>query len=271
MRHLISQGNAQCILGNHELNILRNDHKHGNHWFFGEPEVIRKDGFAVSFQVLADQALRDETLEFFQTLPIALERADLGVVHACWDPGSLDLMRGMDSITEAFEMFNERIQNKIKDEGITDPDQIDMLEQNENPVKVLCSGMEVPAAEKFFAGGKWRTLERHKWWEDYTAEDGRLIVIGHFWRRFMSEVAPEVDEMHPEGFNPTGADMFPQYQPNQLCGPQKKVMCVDYAAGVRYEERGKGWKESALGTHLAALRLPEMQIHLEDGRVLPVE
>ena len=34
---------AQCILGNHELNILRGEHKHGNHWFFGETEVIRKD------------------------------------------------------------------------------------------------------------------------------------------------------------------------------------------------------------------------------------
>eukprot|EP00438_Fugacium_kawagutii_P025544 Skav222809 [mRNA] locus=scaffold1444:54383:56296:+ [translate_table: standard] len=26
---------AQCILGNHELNILRGERKHGNHWFFG--------------------------------------------------------------------------------------------------------------------------------------------------------------------------------------------------------------------------------------------
>ena len=47
-----------------------------------------------------------------------------------------------------------------------------------------------------------------------------------------------------------------------------QVMCVDYAAGVRYEERGLGLPETALGTHLAALRLPEMKVHLEDGRVL---
>ena len=82
----------------------------------------------------------------------------------------------------------------------------------------------------------------------------------------MSEVIPEA-----EGFTPTGADMFPQYKPNQLCGPKKKVLCVDYAAGVRYEERGKGWVEGSLGTHLGALRIPELKVHLENGVVLPVE
>ena len=86
----------------------------------------------------------------------------------------------------------------------------------------------------------------------------------------MTEIAPEVDEMHPQGFKPTGEDMFPSYQPSHLLGAKKKVMCVDFAAGVRYEERGLGLREGSLGTHLAALRLPEMALHLEDGRVLPV-
>ena len=69
-----------------------------------------------------------------------------------------------------------------------------------------------------------RNLERHKWWEDYDAADGRLIVIGHYWRRFMAEVSPAVAEIHPEGFNPTGADMFPSYAPEALVGAQKKVL-----------------------------------------------
>merc|ERR1712216_26077 len=101
-------------------------------------------------------------------------------------------------------------------------------------------------------------------WEQHP--EGPLVVVGHYWRRFMAEIAPEVHEKFPEGFHPTGVDMFPDYQPSQLLGPNKNVMCVDYAAGVRYEERGLGFKESSLGTHLAALRTPEMEIHLEDGR-----
>ena len=31
-------GNAQVVAGNHELNILREKKKHGNHWFYGEKE-----------------------------------------------------------------------------------------------------------------------------------------------------------------------------------------------------------------------------------------
>jgi len=34
------------------------------------------------------------------------------------------------------------LQEEIKAEGITDQDEIDMREQNRNPVKVLCSGYE---------------------------------------------------------------------------------------------------------------------------------
>jgi len=47
-------------------------------------------------------------------------------------------------------------------------------------------------------------------------------------------------------------------------------MCVDFAVGVRFEERGKGLPEGALGTNLGALRLPERVLHLADGRVLKV-
>lgn len=114
-----------------------------------------------------------------------------------------------------------------------------------------------------------RNLERVKWWEVEEHTPDKLVVIGHYWRRWMNEVSERIHELKPEGFHPTGADMFPGYDPASLVGKGKKVMCVDYAAGVRYEERGLGVKEGSLGTHMAALRVPEMMVHLEDGRVFP--
>eukprot|EP00658_Telonema_sp_P-2_P037312 TRINITY_DN2683_c0_g1_i5.p1 TRINITY_DN2683_c0_g1~~TRINITY_DN2683_c0_g1_i5.p1 ORF type:complete len:280 (-),score=65.91 TRINITY_DN2683_c0_g1_i5:169-1008(-) len=262
---------VRCVLGNHELNLLRGDHKHGNSWFYGEPEVIRKDKFAVSFQMLADEGCREEVLEFCRAMPLVLEREDMVVVHACWHEGSADALRDLEQqdVTEVFDLFARQIASRIEAGGVVDADTIDQMEQNENPVKVLTSGMEVPAPEPFFAGGKMRTLERERWWESYDGADKKLVVFGHYWRRFMGEVAEEVSELHPEGFHPTGPDMFPGNAPNQLLGGSKKAMCVDFAAGVRYEERGMSLKEGSLGTHLAALRLPEMDVHLEDGRVLP--
>jgi len=44
-------------------------------------------------------------------------------------------------------------------------------------------------------------------------------------------------------------------------------MCVDYSVGIRYEERGKGWKPGSMGTGLAALRLPERVLIFNDGRI----
>lgn len=271
VRHLMQLGKAQCILGNHELNILRGEHKHGNHWFFGETEVIRKDKEATSFQVLADENFQKEVKEFFLSLPMALERDDVVVVHAAWDEESAEKMRQCESnVMEAYDSFERKIQEGIKADGITDQDEIDMREQNLNPVKVLCSGYEGRAAEPFFAGGKMRNLERLKWWEDYAAKDSRLVVIGHYWRRFLDEVHPKVFEKHPKGFLPSGADMFPGYSPASLLGRKRKVICVDFSVGVRYEERGMCLPEGGLGTQLVALRLPELILQRSDGQSLPV-
>lgn len=194
------------------------------------------------------------------------------VVHAMYHKESVDALRDRPGgVVDAFDSFQKQAKEKIEHESITNCDEIDRIEQNENPVKVLSSGMEDYAPKPFFAGGKMRNLERVRWWEkdEYTPE--KLVVIGHYWRRFMGEISEKVHELHPQGFNPTGDDMFPEYSPAALLGKHKNVMCVDYAAGVRYEERGMGLPESALGTRLGALRLPEREIHLEDGRVLPCE
>ena len=36
VQRLIASGRAQCVLGNHDLNILLGHRKHDNNWFFGE-------------------------------------------------------------------------------------------------------------------------------------------------------------------------------------------------------------------------------------------
>lgn len=84
----------------------------------------------------------------------------MGVVHACWDPESIEILRNTDTtVAAAFDMFNAQTQEKIASEGITDPDQIDMIEQNENPIKVVSSGREVPTAVPFFAGATLPVLD----------------------------------------------------------------------------------------------------------------
>jgi predicted MPP superfamily phosphohydrolase len=42
---LVSQGSAQCVLGNHELNLLRKARKEGNGWYFDANHDRQKNKF----------------------------------------------------------------------------------------------------------------------------------------------------------------------------------------------------------------------------------
>lgn len=69
VQSLVEAGRAQCVLGNHDLNILLGHRKHDNSWFFGEEH--QEDGIVVP-QVLADESIRQRVRKFFRTLPIGL-------------------------------------------------------------------------------------------------------------------------------------------------------------------------------------------------------
>jgi len=51
--------------------------------------------------------------------------------------------------------------------------------QNDNPLKVLTSGKERRIKPPFYAGGKWRVVDRVQWWKSYGA-DQPLCIFGHY-------------------------------------------------------------------------------------------
>ena len=223
-----------------------------------------------------DKKTQDEFLSFFASLPVVLKNDSLSIVHAAYHRESLDQLKGfkwdpadpLSPITQAHEYFRKRIVADIEKRDIKDEVEIDLILQNDNPVKVLTTGLEEKTKEPFFAGGRLRTVGRKSWWESPELKLDRMVIIGHYWRRDLSRVHPRLSESYPKGFEPTGGNMFPNYKVNQLLGPQKKVMCVDYACGVRYEERALQLPDGSLGTSLAALRFPENTLLFEDGRVM---
>lgn len=70
VRGLVESGRAQCVLGNHDLNILLNLKKHDNWWFYG---AEHKADDSPTPQKGADLSIRASTIYFFRTLPLALE------------------------------------------------------------------------------------------------------------------------------------------------------------------------------------------------------
>lgn len=196
IKQLVDSGRAQCVLGNHDFNILCRKEKKENPWFYGKPASTSD---SPGGEVLADDDDRAMILGFFGTLPLALERSDLLVVHAYWDEATVDICRGANCAKTMYEEHYRRIQNEL--DGVSDECDRKLAHQNRNPVKLLTSGPEERAAATFIAGGEKQYGSRVPWWEQY--EDERICVFGHYSKPYGE----------PHG-----------------CG---KAICVDYGAAYR--------------------------------------
>ena len=230
VRALVNAGRAQCVLGNHDLNILLNHRKPENKWFWGE-DFLDEQGRVVP-QRLADSAIQQRVLNFCTSLPIALERDDLRIVHACWDHEMVAIARtAIDTIT-LYEQHRQRIDGQLANETV-DHIARGLCHQNRNPVKLLTSGPEERVQYPITAGGKVRYERRVIWWNDYHAA---FCVFGHYGLQ--------------DGESRGNASSF----------------CVDFGIGKRWIERRNG-KKNAFSFKLAAVRLPERQVIFDQGEV----
>lgn len=245
---LVAAGCAQCVLGNHELNILLGRRKKGNSWYFGEDEPVDRNGRHMR-QRWADRSLRQEFDAFLCSLPLALERADLRVVHACWHTPSIAAARTASNNRELYEAFDQGIRARLAQAGLDDPVAQQLARQNENPVKVLSSGLEEPARAPFESGGKLRVTKRMRWWDCY--EEPIFTVFGHYWRY------PVLGDEGPPA-------VFDLDNPYSVLGTGNST-CIDYSVGGRWFERHGADFNSNYRTSLAALRYPERKLWLDNS------
>ena len=270
---MVGAGRAQCIVGNHELNLLRDVPKHGNGWWVAPGVLGRLPAVPV------DPLSKARFTEFVGGLPIALKRDDLRVVHACWAKQAIDALRRREAedidvlglyrlyvadyerrwstAEEAAALEAEAAGIDLEDEATPPPllprlAKRDAQYQTSNAVTVLTSGVEAPTAKPFWAGGKWRMVERVKWWQRY--DDPVPVVIGHYWRRWSDAPAAWTDKYGP--------DLFDGIEPHHWMGCRGNVYCVDFSVGGRSEQRLRGEPEHVC--QLAALRVPEWRV-VHDG------
>ena len=283
VRRIVDSGNGLCILGNHELNLLRLSTKQGNGWFFPEAEDHdRKRGQFAACRRLP-QSKRAALLAFMRGLPLALEREDLRIVHACWHSASIEALR-REPAADVLRVYNDsetRFFDSLKgtrlgaraeaeevpfDAVAADRSQQppaapnlarrDETYQNSNPVRAITSGPERVSAAPFFSTGKWRLLERVRWWEEYAEEVP--VVFGHDWR-----VPAGMERPAHKGIE----DVFGGYADNAWLGPRRLAFCADYCIGARFVERLYGAADH-FQSRLAALRWPERVLLMDDGRTV---
>jgi len=280
---LVEAGRAQCVLGNHELNILMDDPKHGNEWFFGHGDHNATPSRSPT------EEQRRAIVRFFHSLPLVLEREDLRVVHACWNQEAVARIQADEqqavSVADLQRSYNAEIRKKLQASDHVkrhaeeeqrcgryirfdhaDPAEYwprpvmldahayeDEIWQMQNPIRVLTSGEERKAKEVFAAGGKFRFLERLPWWKHY--EDNAAVIVGHYWRRYHSSGASV-----PGRFGP---DLLDGIEPQHWMGKKNNVYCVDFSVGARATARIDGKPEDH--HKLAALRWPEKEVVFDDG------
>jgi hypothetical protein len=282
VREMIDAGTAQCLLGNHELTVLRGVRKDANGWYFEDDHDRRKDTYLDS-RPAADDAERREIHRFFATLPLALERADLRLVHACWDDDRVEELRNASGTAAAVELYRvhahraeerARAVGRLQEVGallehygarLRDPEaRVPMLDaladhdldyQMSNPLRVLTSGAESRATEPYFMAGKWRMVERDDWWATYRADVH--VVFGHYWRWPAHDTG--------ERFGSYARDSFPDRAADEWVGADDTAFCNDFCVGARYAER-RHWPGEPFRSRLGAVRWPERELVFDDGR-----
>jgi len=281
VRRLVEAERAQAILGNHEVNLLRGERKHGNNWFWDE---VNSDEHKYEPYTRAKAQEREGLLRFLGELPLALQRDDLRVVHAAWDDASLQQVLARPGVAPQalFAEWDQVIDKRLHDSGLLeaskaekdawrhalkDPEQnVPLLEatgrcgeqrQMGNPLRVLVSGVERMGREPFYSSGEWRFADRIKWWDDY--QDATPVVVGHYWRQFK----PVDRRQYGKG----APNLFEDVPPHHWHGAAGNVFCVDFSVGGRYQERYSGQTQGH-NTRLAALRWPECTLVLDDGETL---
>ena len=285
VQSLVESGRAVATLGNHEINLLREDAKDGSGWWFDTRVQSDQPKYAPFNRITDGQ--RQRTVDFLSTLPIGLERDDLRVIHAAWVEPQITAARTMPAgqvrhsydqwELEAARIAREKaIASRVQQEREQWPHSLEDHSQqppflpahseNElnkgmvNPLKVLTTGVERGAQVPFYAGGKWRFVERVAWWNQYV--DDIPVVVGHYWRRLHPPEQPAHGKQEEE--------LFGQIGPTSWHGAKRNVFCVDYSVGGRWVARRAGEPVQSR-FKLAALRWPERTLVFDDGAESPTQ
>lgn len=92
-RNMVDSGMARAVMGNHEFNAIafhtERPDAPGQHFRRHSERNIHQH--QATLQQLAPAEMRS-ALDWFATLPVALDLGNVRVVHACWDPPRIQLL-----------------------------------------------------------------------------------------------------------------------------------------------------------------------------------
>ncbi|WP_159084815.1 metallophosphoesterase [Dongshaea marina] len=96
VRAMVDQGAAQLVLGNHEYNAIcyatEDPNRHG-HFLRPHNDKNNRQHSAFLSEYAADPKAYREIIDWLLRRPLFIDNGKLRVIHACWHPASLALVR----------------------------------------------------------------------------------------------------------------------------------------------------------------------------------
>lgn len=218
VRELVESDRAVAVMGNHDLNaiLFHRKNKQGAPLRCHSPtNYDQHRSFINKFGLASPLAIY--WTEWFLSLPLWIEHNGLRLVHACWDKGSIEVIK------------------KRRADGRLHPSDLEEIAAKESPfakaVETLTSGVELPLPENYTFHDSRRVSRNHvrvAWW---LANKGT-------WREVALSV-PDIKEL-PNTLVPHSSNI-PTYPSNQapvLFGHYKmkgipkitsaQALCLDY-------------------------------------------
>ncbi|WP_404296941.1 metallophosphoesterase [Halomonas sp.] len=230
-RAMVEVGTALAVMGNHEFNAVAwasEDPKRPGEPLRAHSDKNRNQHEAYLDQVGEGSELHREHIAWFKTLPLYLNLDGLRVVHACWDPKSLE---ALEEHLDDQQRILPDAWSKLTRKGT---DAYDALE-------TLIKGLEIslPAGNEFLdKDGNPQHNIRTRWWE--------LEGITY---RDLAMVPAEA--IHQIPHDPIPEDLMPGYEGDKplfvghywLSGTPEpltpQIACLDYSIAGRDFEPGE--------------------------------
>ena len=102
VRAMIDSNSAQAVMGNHEFNAIAYHTKNSEGEFFRKHNERKRKQHAATLEQLTEAQL-SEAVEWFKTLPVALELDGIRVVHAGWQPADIERIQSHLDDTSLFD------------------------------------------------------------------------------------------------------------------------------------------------------------------------
>ena len=224
VRGMLDAGSARAVMGNHEFNAIawatpdpRNDghHLRPRHGATGEKNRRQHDAFLAEIE--PDSPEHAAWVNWFLELPLWIEEPGFRVVHACWSPTHVDMLKAK------LRPGNRMTPDLVEEASRRGSDLYDAIE-------TLLKGAEVQLPDGYNftdKDGHVRDTIRTRWWNPELTSY-RSAFIGPPGVDIPDLPIAALDRL-PEPDRPTFIGHY-WFDPSEALTPaSRRVACVDYS------------------------------------------